>query len=265
MIEQLKQKIKEFPPIKKYRIWRYDNKFEHDCYSCFRGVFTTFQEAYNTAPQNSKLGFDFPETADLFTERLSTINSYDYPVIYWLSSVIQDNPIVFDLGGNIGIHYYAYKDYLTYPENLKWIVCEVPKIVKIGREKSTAAHMNQLHFTEDIEHTDNCDVFLSAGTLQYFEKPVFIEAIAQSANKPKHILLNKLPLYEGSTFVTLQNARHTFTPQYVFNRNSFIEKFKEIGYEVIDEWRVYELKCFIPFFPDHSVSHYSGLYLRLRK
>lgn len=66
------------------------------------------------------------------------------------------------------------------------------------------------------------------------------------------------------TFVTLQNGGSNFYPQYVFNRNDFIQGMSEIGYELIDDWRSRFDSCVIPFNRDKSVYEYTGLYFRLR-
>jgi putative methyltransferase (TIGR04325 family) len=82
--------------------------------------------------------------------------------------------------------------------------------------------------------------------------------------KPKHLLVNRLPLYEGEKFVTLQNGGKVFYPSYVFNQSNFIDSFKEIGYELIDIWEDWNDSCIIPFHPEKSLLFYRGLYFKLR-
>ncbi|MGJ0367745.1 hypothetical protein NG777_06530 [Aliarcobacter cryaerophilus] len=66
------------------------------------------------------------------------------------------------------------------------------------------------------------------------------------------------------TFVTIQNMGTTFSPQYVFNKNTFIQDMENIGYELIDEWRSLFDRCIIPFNRSISVSAYTGLYFKLK-
>ena len=34
----------------------------------------------------------------------------------------------------MGVSYYAYQPYLTYPQGMTWQVCDVPAVVRTGRE-----------------------------------------------------------------------------------------------------------------------------------
>lgn len=85
------------------------------------------------------------------------------------------------------------------------------------------------------------------------------------AEKPQHLLINRLPLYDGEQFVTLQNGGQVFYPQYVFNQSDFINSLIDLGYELVDRWEDHELTCIIPFHPDQSVHFYHGLYFRRQR
>jgi putative methyltransferase (TIGR04325 family) len=84
-------------------------------------------------------------------------------------------------------------------------------------------------------------------------------------SRPRHLLLNKLPLYDGEPFVTLQNGGPVWAPQHVFNRRQFLGALEELGYELVAAWDVPGFSCAVPFRAGHAVSRYSGLYLRLRQ
>ena len=256
-------RIKTLYPVKYVRKLKYNRKFERDCYSCFRGVFDTFSDAYASAPPGNQLGFNITEFAEQFTERAHEVYSYDYPVLFWIKSILGDNISVFDFGGNIGVHYYAYQKYMEFPQQMRWVVCEVPEVADAGRKLALENRSEHIVFTSNFKDSEGSDLFISAGALQYIENPSIAEALASLENRPGHLLLNKLPLYDGPQYVTLQNAGISFVAQYVFNRRDFIKALVDIGYELVDMWRVHELDCSIPFHPEHVVKKYSGLYLRL--
>lgn len=121
-----------------------------------------------------------------------------------------------------------------------------------------------LKFTTRFEDAEGSDIIISAGTLQYIESPMLFESLARLHDKPKYLLLNKLPLYEGAGYVTLQNAGCSFVAQHVFNYDYFINELSKIAYDVVDIWNVYELNCHIPFYPKNSFNTYTGIYLKAK-
>lgn len=230
----------------------------------FRGVYADFETANRSAPKTKPLGFNCSEYAEEFQNRMSEIYSYDYPVLYWLSQVLQPDSTIFDFGGHIGVHYYSYGRFLQYGPSLRWTVCDLPLIIEKGRKLATGRQSAGLEFTSDFALADSADVLIAAGSLQYVEKPSFASSLSALKNKPRHLLLNKLPLYDGKQFVTLQNGIVAFHPQYVFNRREFTDSILDLGYELVDRWAIEARPGRVPFYPKHSFPFHSGLYFRLR-
>jgi len=196
--------------------------------------------------------------------RENILFSYDYPVLLWLQSLLNLNhvePTIFDFGGNVGIHFYAYEKYLKYPANLRWTICDLPEIVKVGETLSAQNNQSKLRFTLQFKDAAESNIFLASGSIQYLEN--FSKSISQLTQKPKYLLINRLPIYDGSQFVTLQNGGKVFYPQYVFNKTSFTDSLKELGYELIDIWEDHQTSCYIPFHPDRCVSYYHGMFFTL--
>jgi hypothetical protein len=52
---------------------------------------------------------------------------------------------------------------------------------------------------------------------------------------------------------------------FLYNRDDLIQGFESLGYELIDSWQIAESvhSVMVPFYPDRSVTAYSGLFLRL--
>ncbi len=271
----MRSTIKKIPFAKQvyqyFKKAQYQKRFEHDAYGCFWGVFDTLEQASQAAPQTKTIGYDSAELAQEYRQMIEqnnwentgrTIASYDYPVLFWLKLAFSEGGTqVFDFGGNVGIHYYLYSKYLNYPENLKWLICEVPEILKVGEELAKHRGVSGLEFTPDFSHVGSADIFIASGSIQYVKDLAAI--LSAYENKPKYLLINRLPLYDGKQFVTLQNGGKVFYPQYVFNKNEFIGGLQKLGYELIDLWEDRNDSCLIPFYPERSVPVYSGLYLKL--
>jgi putative methyltransferase (TIGR04325 family) len=251
---------------------QYERRFAGDCYGCFYGVFETFEQAKQAAPKTKNIGYNHAELAQEYEQMLEgnnwensdgVIASYDYPVLFWLNSIFKREgaSTIFDFGGNVGVHFYTYAKYLEYPKNLNWVVCDVPAIVNVGRGIAEKRGVQNLDFTIDFKDISGQEILFSSGTVQYIED---LAKMLSLYHKPKHLLINRLPLYDtGSRFVTLQNGGQVFYPQYVFNKSEFIAELNRIGYELIDIWQDIADSCVIPFYPQHSVPFYHGLYLQL--
>ncbi len=224
-------------------------------------MFETFAQANQSAPKSKPLGFNIPEYANEFSERRNEIYSFDYPILFWLAKLLKENSKVFDYGGHLGTHYYAYARYLSYPIGMRWTVCDLPVITRMGEELSLKENAASISFTNDFASADGSDVLIAAGSLQYIEKPSLSVMLRRLVQQPAHILLNKLPLYDGPQFVTLQNGGPSFHPQYVFNRKEFVSSLEAIGYNLKDHWSVPTHAGYIPFHPENSFPCHSGLYL----
>ena len=59
-------------------------------------------------PLIKPLGFNCPEYTREFGDRLTRIFSFDYPVLFWLKGILAEGCRVFDLGGHVGLQYYAF-------------------------------------------------------------------------------------------------------------------------------------------------------------
>jgi putative methyltransferase (TIGR04325 family) len=241
----------------------YEKRFARNGYGAFRGVFVSFEEAERSAPKNKPLGFATQDYAEEFADRRSRIFSFDYPVMFWLAPLLSAPIRLFDFGGHCGTHFYAYAQYIDYSPELQWVVCDMPEIMKYGMQIAVEQGKKQLTFAEGFADADGADVLLAAGSLQYVGSPIFSVSLASLRSRPRHLVLNKLPLYDGPTFVTLQNGGVAFHPMYVFNRRDFIESICGLGYRLVDQWTVPSHAGRIPFHPAASFPAHSGLYFRL--
>lgn len=259
-----KKRLKTNPITVKILSNEYEQRFTTaQSANLFRGVFPSFDAAQASAPAGKPIGYDHPEPAQMYRDRASTVYPADYPVLYWLSQLLQNKHRVFDFGGHVGVTYYAYKKYLPYDKLQSWTVCDVQAVVDAGRQLATETENEQLQFTTQFSDAENTDILLASGSLQYIQMPFSVQ-IKQLTDKPQHIIVNLLPAYNGETVFTLQNIGTAFCPYKIVNLVEFKQQLIELGYEVVDQWANAEKSCYIPFHPKESLDCYYGLYLRLR-
>jgi putative methyltransferase (TIGR04325 family) len=227
----------------------------------FRGIYSSFREASQAAPSGSLSGYNHEEIALINEGELETLNQADYPVLFWMAPLLPGARRVFDLGGNIGVAYYAYRRFLTFPEALRWTVCEVPATAEAGRRLAEERGESGLSFTDDRAAADDCDIYFTAGALQYIEKPL-AAILARLSHRPRHIILNRVPLWEGERFVTLQNNGAWTVPYKVDNLETFLLGLAGLGYDLIDHWRIARTLEVLTS-GEHRVENYHGMYLRL--
>lgn len=258
----LKQLVDGLPGMTRFRANRYEAFFlSPRGFGSFRGIFSTFDEAIASLAPRRPSGADAPGYSEHHVDRLDRVFLYDYPVLFWLRELLGEGTSVFDWGGNVGVHYHAYQKLLTFPAGLTWTVCEVPSMIARGAQIARERGTRSIRFTAEPRDVDGTDVFITSGALQYIERPGLVELLGSLARPPRHIFINKLPLYAGPTFVTLQNGGATFLPQYVFNRGEFLGGLAALGYRLKGEWETPPFSCYVPFHPERTVKTFCGLYL----
>lgn len=224
-----------------------------------RGVYASFEEARAHAPKDVPLGFD--HSAIALGYKNQRFLASDYPAAFWLREAMREGATVFDFGGSVGTSFYAWEDYFEYPHSVEWLICELPSVVQAGQQLAQERREKRLRFTLRFEDADGADCLLASGCLHYIESSI-AELLRDLARPPKHLVLNRLPLHSRFECVTLQNIGWSVSPYRIFQRDRFIGELEALGYVVVDAWAVNDHSCWIPFYPEHSVASYSGLYLR---
>ena len=236
--------------------------------NAFRGVFPSLEEALAAIPPSYSSSYNLPQlhqapAANLEQIHRSSLNPRDYPVIFWLQSILEQNSILVDFGGKTGGSYYSYQKYLDFGKDLRWIVCDLPAAVESGSQFAQQIGARQISFTSDLSSIESPNIFLTCGTLQYVE-PSLAELLSSSlASKPRHLIINRVPFYDGKQFITLQNLRKSIVPYKIQNRTEFINAISLLDYELIDSWSNTRT-CSIPFHPECFVNGYHGFYFRLK-
>jgi putative methyltransferase (TIGR04325 family) len=225
----------------------------------FRGVYASFAEAEASVPANERVGYDHAELAGMYRHRMEKANQSDYAVLFWMKGILDAGSFVFDFGGHVGVSYHGWRSYLGYPPGMRWLVHDVPAIVKVGAELATDRPSAGLGFTSELADARGCTIFLAAGSLQYVEEslPALLTRIGPL---PRHLIVNKLPMYDGESFVTVQSTGRAFHPYRIYNRAAFVAEVTALGYRVVDDWSNREQHCEIPFTRGRDIDAYSGYY-----
>jgi putative methyltransferase (TIGR04325 family) len=225
----------------------------------YSGVYASYSEATSAIPPHALQGFEHSSAVKHFEgDGEAQFKHHDYPAIFWLAKALKTSDSVFDLGGGWGQTYYAYKNYLEYPGNLCWTVCDVDAFVRRGREVAETRGEKHLKFTVNSVDANAHGILLTGGALQYMEEDL-PEILDKLESKPQHVIVNRLPLYDGSDFYTIQRMSYSYGVYKIMNREQFLKRMSERGYELRDSWHL-PRSIDIVFHPEHLVTLYSGFY-----
>ncbi len=225
----------------------------------FRGVYRSFAEAEASIPAGQRVGYDHDEMQGMYRHRMEKANQSDYAVLFWLKGLLDDRTVVFDFGGHVGVAYHAWRRYLAYPAGMRWICQDVPAITREGEALTRERPSEHLSFTGDVADARGCTIFLAAGALQYVEEDG-AAMLRRIGHLPAHVILNKMPVYDGEPFVTVQSTGRAFHPYQIYNREQLVAGYTALGYRLVDDWQNREQSCHVPFTRDKHIDAYSGFY-----
>jgi putative methyltransferase (TIGR04325 family) len=220
----------------------------------FWGVFPTYAAAKANVPKKFNQGFDAPDLEN-FSD---TPQDRDHDTIRILASLLPGARRLFDLGGNVGLIFYQYRSALTYPADFLWTVCDVPYVNEEGEKLAAKRGETQLAFTNDRTEASGADIYMTNGALQYFEQS-FASILAELKDKPRHVLVNRIPLTETEPFFTLQHMGYSVVPYHISNLKQFTSGIEALGYRLAESWKN-DRFCDILLRPDRRVPHYYGFH-----
>jgi putative methyltransferase (TIGR04325 family) len=185
----------------------------------------------------------------------------DYAALFHLERVASQIHRVFDLGGSVGNLFYCYSKYLNFPSDLRWTVFDLPLTNKVGEDLARSVREERLCFTDQLMDADGQDVFISSGSLHYFEQPL-ADLLAPLRVKPRYVIVNRAPLVDVPSLATIQDGGTYRLACMLHNRTGLITGMEQLGYELVDSWNIRERSVVIPCYPDLSAKTYSGLFFR---
>jgi len=234
-------------------------RFSHSA-NVYKGVYNTFQEARNAISPEFHADYNLLDAHQKPRTNLEILRPINYPMLAPLTEILAEASLVLDLGGGVGVDYYAFRQQLRFLDSLKWLVYEVPAAVEVGQELAAKNQCSNLSFTTDFQQANRADLLLTNGALQYLE-PSLPDLLAQLNQPPNHLLINYVPCYEGETFFTVQNLGFSRCPYKIQSRNELIHRLEDLGYQLVKSWTD-PRTCLIPFHPNCFVDNYHGFYFR---
>jgi putative methyltransferase (TIGR04325 family) len=257
-------KVENIPFVRRMLEARYERRFRAHISlleNLYRGVYSSFSDALQSIPVTRPTGYDNSASAELYRDRTRRVFLYDYPMMFWLSRLFAcGNTSVFDLGGHIGIAYYAYQRCVDYPDGVRWQVSDVPAVNAAGAAWAEAHDSRKrLTFTANPADADGADILLAAGSLQYLDYTL-ADLLGSLRSAPAHLLLNSVPIHMSASYFTVQNMGATCCPYRITSEREFIDGLKALGFRLRDRWENSDRRCLIPFHPTHSLDRYFGFY-----
>ena len=242
----------------------YRKKFiENNSENLFMGSFENFAAAQAGVPSEKPVGYDNAEQAKGFYSH--QIAPYDYPALFWIGRSLEEGlRSVFDLGGHVGIKYYAFKRLLSYPDNMRWTVCDVPGVVKTGQELAAEKGSTaQLSFTTDFRDASGFDVLFASGSLQYLPEQM-TDILASLPVKPKRIIINTAAVHPERTLFTLNSIGFAICPYRIQQHDELLAQLTSAGYKRRDGWRNDGKPIEVPFVKGGDQPFYAGCCFDLR-
>jgi len=229
------------------------------------GKFASADEAQDLLRSNGQDGRYAMDQEQWAVERTVQYFAHDYPVLYWLSRLIEPGSRLVDLGGATGVTYRLFKSRLQLPADFEWQVNELPEVIEYARRAVERESVPHLSFTDDWRAIDRAAIVLSAGAVQFFPRPLSA-MLAEVHDRPADVIVNRIPLTEnGTTFYTLQNTGRSIAPMRVESRSGFIADLAGLDYELVDEWKCLENSLDVPFHHECDLTYFRGYYFRLRQ
>jgi putative methyltransferase (TIGR04325 family) len=226
-----------------------------------RRVFGSFGEAGSVCKKLQPASHENPKLVESnFWLSVKTRPS-DYPVLFWLNRIkLSEGLKLFDFGGGIGQTCYQYSRYLQTARLAQWTVMDLPDVIA-GRDVAMEKRISTLKFTSSLRDCIGSNVFLAAGSLHYWERPLADLADALGGF-PDHVFINRSPTRQkGQSFVSIQRGAYWALPCLVRSAEELENEFGQLGYELVDKWSVLEKTLEFPLLPDY-VAPYAGFYLR---
>jgi putative methyltransferase (TIGR04325 family) len=251
----LRKALRTLEDIYTYRYFNSQHKAPR-----YRGVYPSFAAAQAALPKNRPQGFDLASVPEAFIQTHFFLSPSDYPNLFWLSQALQPATRVFDFGGAVGQSYYYYNHLIDFPADLIWTVCDVEAMARRGAEFALERKAANLCFTTDRAEADSATIFMTNGALQYIDTDLS-EILASLATKPQHVIVNRVPMYDGEPYYSVQSTFHSYCTHKVMNTAQFVSAIEKLGYQKVDQWEL-PRSLHIPFHPERFVPHFMGFYFR---
>lgn len=263
LLAALRARIGRLPGILEWRKRRYAKAFAAlERTNLYSGVFDSYESALASAPQTKPTGYDNDGAAAMYAD-LETPLPSDAPAIEWIQRAFDEgHRKLVDLGGHVGIKYYAFRPSLRWPEDARWEVCDVPAVARRGAELAlTRGVQDSLRFSADTSCIEEADTLFASGSIQYLPTAL-PDMLGALSRLPTWVIVNRAALHPTRSFFTLNSIGVSFCPYRVQAEPEFSAAMTALGYRLQARWET--PRAFrIPFESDYDFDQYVGLVYRL--
>ena len=227
----------------------------------FYGHYVSREAAVAAVDAGMSVGYNHDELVEVSFERMCEIAPWDYPVLFWLERLLTEGCSVLDTGGHMGTKYRAFDRHLRLRErNIRWIVHDLPAIIKSGRTRAEREGLTRLAFIDSIADAGAPDITLMSGLLQYLDIPL-VDLLGQMPQLPERLIVNKAAVWDRPSAFTLENFGTAFVPYQIRNRRHLLDEIDRLGYRIEDTWTIPGLAHRIPTHPHLGRTESIGFYL----
>ena len=228
----------------------------------FRRRFDTFEQAQEAARKYILLGHAHQDNLLIHSKLVERARESDYPVFYHWSRMKNPPRRILDLGGNMGNLFYTYQRYLTFQEDTQWNILDLPELRAAGERIAGEKGETRIRYVDSIESAGDIDLFLSSGSLHYFDESLS-SLLGRLPHLPRQVIINRVPVCEGEDIYTVQDSRTFLVPCKIRNRSELVSGMGKLGYTLASHWEAHQLSVTVPLYPESSAFRYSGLYFVL--
>lgn len=227
------------------------------------GAYPDRETALADIPTRWLSTYDHAEVAAVNFEWMCALQSWDYPVMFWLEKLSVPGMTILDAGGHFGTKYIAFGTHLRL-DQISWTVYDLAATIRSARAAQRRGDVpKDIDFIDDLSNAPASDLLLASGLLQYLDTP-FPQFVAQLTNRPKHILLNKVATRDGPSLVTLERIGPARVPYQIRCRAEFEAQIAAMGYSIADSWDIPSLGHVIDTHPELGRSVSRGYLLHRR-
>ncbi|MDK4716432.1 methyltransferase, TIGR04325 family [Rhizobium sp. CNPSo 4039] len=228
----------------------------------FTGAYGTYDAAISAARRQTMAGYDHDEIATVAFAKMCEVTPWDYPVLFWIRNLLHEIDGLVDAGGHMGTKYRAFRPVLPLDDAFRWVVYDLPAIVRAGQSLAEKEGLTSLSFVDRIGDAGEMSLLLGSGLMQYLDMPLS-GLLSQMPSRPQHLILNKVALRKGRTVVTLERIGRSYVPYHMRNEADFIDDIAKLGYKQVDRWSIPSLSHAIDTHPELGRSESAGFYFRL--
>ena len=246
------------PPVLKARAER-EFFSEKTWYARHLGTFKSFEDANGYIRKKNLPAEGYVlNHEDWLAERMR-LSTHDYPPLFWIGKLVLHNGlrIIGDFGGSVGVSFYAFENYFDFPPDLMWMICELPAAVENGERIAKERGEFRLSFVNNPAAIADSQIFHAAGALQYLEKTP-AQLLKDVGVRSKYLVINKIPLSQKESFVTIESGGYGFYPCRIQAERSFLSEMRSSGYEILDRWKCLEHRMDVILHPELAFTYYQG-------